>query len=148
MHLAYIMQSLCYGFQCMLKIVKNDILQMQCLTGGVLLLRNKFIIILYRGKDFLPDQIAELITKRETELEYCQLYEEHARLGVAEKVFVADEPLKKTSPAGTLSEFHDIQIEYGDSNKGNLEVKLPFEAEKERLESELRKQERKLLIVS
>ncbi|XP_024029575.1 chloroplastic group IIA intron splicing facilitator CRS1, chloroplastic [Morus notabilis] len=122
--------------------------ELKCLTGGDLLLRNKFIIILYRGKDFLPDQIAELITKRETELEYCQLYEEHARLVVAEKVFVADEPLKKTSPAGTLSEFHDIQIEYGDSNKGNIEVKLPFEAEKERLESELRKQERKLLILN
>ena len=112
------------------------------------MLRNKFIIILYRGKDFLPGEIAELITKRETELEYCQVHEEHARLEVAEKIFAADEPLASTGPAGTLSEFQDIQSEYGDPSKENIEVKLPFEAEKERLEMELRKQEHKLFIVS
>uniref|UniRef100_A0A803PGB6 Uncharacterized protein n=1 Tax=Cannabis sativa TaxID=3483 RepID=A0A803PGB6_CANSA len=49
--------------------------------------------------------------------------------------------------AGTLSEFHDIQLEYRDSVEENRMVKLPLEAEKERIEREIRKQERKLFIV-
>ena len=123
-------------------------LLMQCLTGGVLLLRNKLIIIIYRGKDFLPGQIADLISKREMELEKCQLHEEHARLEGVEKFCVADKPQENMGLAGTLSEFHDIQLEYGDPEEGHKEVKLPFEAEKERLEREIRKQEHKLFIVS
>ncbi|PON53100.1 RNA-binding, CRM domain containing protein [Parasponia andersonii] len=122
--------------------------ELKRLTGGVLLLRNKFIIIIYRGKDFLPCQVADLILKRDMELEKCQLYEEHSRLEVVEKFCVADEPQGKTASAGTLSEFHDIQLEYGDPEEENTMVKLPFEAEKERLEREIRKQESKLFILN
>ncbi|KAM6593597.1 hypothetical protein CsatA_001300 [Cannabis sativa] len=121
---------------------------MQCLTGGDLLLRNKFIIIIYRGKDFLPCEIADLISKREMELQRCQLHEEHARLEVVGKFCVADEPQGNPQSAGTLSEFHDIQLEYRDSVEENRMVKLPLEAEKERIEREIRKQERKLFILS
>ncbi|XP_062107403.1 chloroplastic group IIA intron splicing facilitator CRS1, chloroplastic [Humulus lupulus] len=122
--------------------------ELKCLTGGDLLLRNKFIIIIYRGKDFLPCQIADLISKREVELERCQLHEEHARLEVIEKFCVADEPQGNTQSAGTLSEFHDIQLEYGDSEEENRMVKLPLQAEKERIRREIRKQERKLFILN
>ncbi|KAM6575074.1 hypothetical protein CsatA_023401 [Cannabis sativa] len=116
--------------------------------GGDLLLRNKFIIIIYRGKDFLPCEIADLISKREMELQRCQLHEEHARLEVVGKFCVADEPQGNPQSAGTLSEFHDIQLEYRDSVEENRMVKLPLEAEKERIEREIRKQERKLFILS
>uniref|UniRef100_A0A803Q673 CRM domain-containing protein n=1 Tax=Cannabis sativa TaxID=3483 RepID=A0A803Q673_CANSA len=122
--------------------------ELKCLTGGDLLLRNKFIIIIYRGKDFLPCEIADLISKREMELQRCQLHEEHARLEVVGKFCVADEPQGNPQSAGTLSEFHDIQLEYRDSVEENRMVKLPLEAEKERIEREIRKQERKLFILS
>ncbi|KAL6324824.1 hypothetical protein AAG906_018351 [Vitis piasezkii] len=75
-----------------------------CLTGGVLLLRNKFFIILYRGKDFLPCRVANLIVEREMEFKGCQIREEDARLKAIETSFVTDEPLANTSTTGTLSE--------------------------------------------
>ncbi|KAH7533264.1 hypothetical protein FEM48_Zijuj04G0112200 [Ziziphus jujuba var. spinosa] len=118
-----------------------------CLTGGVLLLRNKYIIILYRGKDFLPGELVDLISEREMELEKFQLHEEHARIEAIEALSAADVPKANTGFIGTLSEFQDIQTAYGDLRKGNAGVKLPLEAEKERLERELRKQERKLFIL-
>ena len=112
------------------------------------MLRNKDIIILYRGKDFLPGQILELISKREMELEDFHIHEENARLEVVEKIFTADEPQAGVGSAGSLSEFHDIQTQYVNPNKEKTEVKLRFEAERDRLNRELRDQERKLSIVS
>lgn len=112
------------------------------------MLRNKYIIILYRGKDFLPGELVDLISEREMELEKFQLHEEHARLEAIESLSAADVTKANTGLIGTLSEFQDIQTAYGDLRKGSTGVKLPFEAEKERLEKELRKQERKLCIVS
>ena len=101
------------------------------------MLRNKDIIILYRGKDFLPGQILELISKREMELEDFHIHEENARLEVVEKIFTADEPQAGVGSAGSLSEFHDIQTQYVNPNKEKTEVNR-----------ELRDQERKLSIVS
>uniref|UniRef100_A0A2N9IYQ1 CRM domain-containing protein n=1 Tax=Fagus sylvatica TaxID=28930 RepID=A0A2N9IYQ1_FAGSY len=91
------------------------------LTGGVLLLRNKFLIILYRGKDFLPGRVANLVAERETKLKRFQLYEE---------------------------EFQNIQTEFRDLKKGNSEAEIKFEAEKQRLERQLRMQEHKLYILN
>lgn len=113
------------------------------------MLRNKFIIILYRGKDFLPCGVADLISEREIELEKSQLHEEHARLEAVEAFFAANVPQANIGLIGTLSEFQNIQKECGgDPRKGNTGVNISFEAEKERLEKELRNQERKLFIVS
>lgn len=120
---------------------------MQCLTGGVLLLRNKFYIILYRGKDFLPSNVANLIVEREVELKRCQLHEEGARLKAIKTFCVPDEPLGRSSKTGTLSEFHDIHTEFGNLEKRNGESEFQFEAEKVKLEGELKKQEHKLYIV-
>ena len=120
---------------------------MQNLTGGVLLLRNKFLIIFYRGKDFLPQGVANLVVEREMALRRCQLIEEGARVKVAETFQVADEPLAKISTIGTLSEFQDIQTKFGDMEKENNELEIQLEAQKENLERELRNQERKLSIV-
>ncbi|KAL5743331.1 hypothetical protein ACOSP7_026181 [Xanthoceras sorbifolium] len=122
--------------------------ELKCLTGGDLLLRNKFFIILYRGKDFLPWGVANLIFEREKELKRCQLQEEGARLKAIETFFVPDELPESTGKTGTLSEFQDIQTEFGDAEKGNREFELQLEADKENLERELRKQERKLFILN
>ncbi|KAH9739307.1 chloroplastic group IIA intron splicing facilitator CRS1 [Citrus sinensis] len=96
------------------KFSDDGVLLMQHLTGGVLLLRNKFLIILYRGKDFLPCGVENLIVERERELQICQNHEEGARLKAIETFHLPDEPLEKTSKAGTLSEFQNIQSDFGD----------------------------------
>uniref|UniRef100_A0A2P2K913 CRM domain-containing protein n=1 Tax=Rhizophora mucronata TaxID=61149 RepID=A0A2P2K913_RHIMU len=120
---------------------------MQYLTGGVLLLRNKFFIILYRGKDFLPCQVAKFIVDREHELRQCQLNEEHARLRATETFFMAEEPLEKSSKVGTLHEFRDVQLKFGVVTKQNRQSELQLDAEREKLERELRTQEKRLFIL-
>ncbi|KAJ0042461.1 hypothetical protein Pint_18749 [Pistacia integerrima] len=140
--------SMCLTFATMLVLLCMLIMHAYCLTGGVLLLRNKFYIILYRGKDFLPSNVGNLIVEREVELKRCQLHEEGARLKAIETFCVPDEPLESSSKTGTLSEFHDIRTEFRNLEKGNGESELQFEAEKVKLERELKKQERKLYILN
>ncbi|KHG25518.1 hypothetical protein F383_03195 [Gossypium arboreum] len=122
--------------------------ELKDLTGGVLLLRNKFLIIFYRGKDFLPQGVANSVMEREMALRRCQLIEEGARVKVAETFQVANESLAKTSTVGTLAEFQDIQTKYGVLEKENNELEIQIEAQKENLERELRNQERKLAILN
>ncbi|XP_035550602.1 chloroplastic group IIA intron splicing facilitator CRS1, chloroplastic isoform X2 [Juglans regia] len=123
-------------------------LELKHLTGGVLLLRNKFLIILYRGKDFLPHRVANLIAERETELKKYQLHEEGARVKAIEAVCMDNGSTENTSSSGTLSESKYIQTEFSDLEIGNTEVDIKLEAEKQRLERELREQERKLFILN
>lgn len=120
--------------------------ELKCLTGGVLLLRNKFFIILYRGKDFLPCKVANLISERDMELKRCQLHEEGARLKAIE-THVTVRTLESTSTVGTLSEFQDILTKHGDPKNVNRGADVLLEAKKERLEKELREQEHKLCIL-
>ncbi|KAL6960973.1 hypothetical protein U1Q18_038738 [Sarracenia purpurea var. burkii] len=129
--------------------LSNDIIEVLffCLTGGVLLLRNKFFIILYRGKDYLPCRVANLVAERETELKKCQLHEEAARLKAIETFCMNDEFIVNTSTSGTLSEFEDIQLGCADLNNGNREVEVQLKAEKELLKKQLRHQARKLFIL-
>ncbi|PIA33367.1 hypothetical protein AQUCO_04100055v1 [Aquilegia coerulea] len=125
--------------------------QMACelkhLTGGVLLLRNKFYIIIYRGKDFLPVEVANLVVDRETELQRCQLLEEGARWNAIGSSSVINESVSATIPSGTFLEFRDIQTKYGHLNNDRRETDIQIEAEKEKLEKEMRKQDHKLLLL-
>ncbi|KAI3451781.1 hypothetical protein Pfo_008446 [Paulownia fortunei] len=121
--------------------------ELKSLTGGVLLLRNKFLIILYRGKDFVPSEVAKVVAEREMELTRCQLQEEAARLKASEAFSITDENLLNSGIVGTLSEFDSIHSEIRKLKKGETEVEVQLEAEKERLEKELKDQERKLFIL-
>ncbi|CAM8906164.1 unnamed protein product [Rhodiola kirilowii] len=118
----------------------------QGLTGGVLLLRNKYLIILYRGKDFLPSGVANLIMNRDTVLMECQLHEEDARLRAAHALNFWDSGSSMTSAIGTLSEHQTI----GNLNLPSVieEDKLRLEAEKQKLDKELRIQEHKLFLLN
>lgn len=118
--------------------------ELKTLTGGVLLLRNKFLIILYRGKDFLPSEVAKVVVEREMELTQCQFREEAARLKASESFSIAHEHLMSSGIVGTLSEFHRIRSEIGSLNKGKTEVDVELEVERERLEKEIKDQERML----
>ncbi|WCJ25346.1 CRM-domain containing factor CFM3B chloroplastic [Euphorbia peplus] len=120
--------------------------ELKYLTGGVLLLRDKFYIILYRGKDFIPGNVAHLIVDRETELKRCLSNEEDARLNAIETFYITDEPSANTKKIGTLDEFQDMEDKFGEPMNGNEDSKLQFLAEKEKLEKELRNQEQRLFI--
>ncbi|XP_048130844.1 chloroplastic group IIA intron splicing facilitator CRS1, chloroplastic [Rhodamnia argentea] len=122
--------------------------ELKGLTGGILLLRNKFYIILYRGKDFLPQTLTSSIAKRELELRKCQVVEEDARIKAFERLAVANEPLAKTCTMGTLSEFVKIQTDFQEQRRGVGEVNVRLVAEIERLEKELRKEERRRFILN
>ncbi|KAF8006633.1 hypothetical protein BT93_K0822 [Corymbia citriodora subsp. variegata] len=121
--------------------------ELKCLTGGTLLLRNKFYIILYRGKDFLSRTLASSIVKRELELRKCQVIEEDARIKAFERLAVANEPLAKTCSTGTLSEYLKIQTDFQEQIRGVGKVDVRLVAEIERLEKELRKEEHRLFIL-
>lgn len=116
-------------------------------------MRNKFLIIIYRGKDFLPRGVETLVAEREVELFECQLQEEAARLKASrlmqtiETYFMDIESSMKTTRSGTLSEYKDIQSESAILKDGNSEINVELEAEKERLKKQLRNQGRKLHIV-
>ncbi|KAK1363621.1 Chloroplast splicing factor [Heracleum sosnowskyi] len=118
--------------------------ELKCLTGGVLLLRNKFIIIIYRGKDFLPCRVANLVVEREMELRSCQLQEEAARAEAIENICLTVEPSSYGSTVGSLSEFQDIQSDSGDLEGADREMNVQLEAEKRKLEKELRQQKHNL----
>ncbi|XP_021763586.1 chloroplastic group IIA intron splicing facilitator CRS1, chloroplastic-like [Chenopodium quinoa] len=121
--------------------------ELKRLTGGVLLLRNKFFIVLYRGKDFLPSNVANAVVEREIELQQWQLHEEDARLKAAGVVNYSDETSTDKSIIGTFSEFQHIQTISRNVHHINREAEIEFEAEKKSLEKELRKQEHKLAIL-
>ncbi|XP_049384304.1 chloroplastic group IIA intron splicing facilitator CRS1, chloroplastic isoform X1 [Solanum stenotomum] len=117
--------------------------ELKHLTGGVLLLRNKFFIILYRGKDFLPSQVANIVAEREVELTRCQLEEEVARFKAIETLSITMEVSMSSSSVGTLSEFQTI----AEPGKEKSEVEVQLMSEKERLEKELRNQQHSLYIL-
>ncbi|MQL77590.1 hypothetical protein Taro_010002 [Colocasia esculenta] len=79
------------------------------LTGGILLLRNKYYIVIYRGKDFLPPCVAAALAEQEELAKDIQDLEEKVR----RKDFV------RTSDAtGTKSE-EDLKEDIQD-DKGSL----------------------------
>ncbi|XP_073151397.1 chloroplastic group IIA intron splicing facilitator CRS1, chloroplastic [Henckelia pumila] len=114
--------------------------ELKILTGGVLLLRNKFFIILYRGKDFLPSKVANLVAERETELTRFHVREETARLKASETFSITHEHALDSGITGTLSEFHNIQSEGWSFPKGKSEIEVQLEAEHETLEREIKYQ--------
>lgn len=113
------------------------------------MLRNKFYILLYRGKDFLPRKVADLVERRELELKSCQLHEEVTRMKAIQAFSSFDEfPLPQgTSTSGTLTEFRNIQNKLDDMKEVNVDLNIPLEAEIYRLEKELKEQQRKAFIV-
>ncbi|KAK4393604.1 Chloroplastic group IIA intron splicing facilitator CRS1, chloroplastic [Sesamum angolense] len=110
---------------------EKEIIHFLNLTGGVLLLRNKFLIILYRGKDFIPsEEVGKVVAEREMELTRCQLQEETARLKASEAFSITDEDSVNSGIVGTLSEFQHIHSEIGNHKKRETEIELKKKIEK------------------
>ncbi|RLN04188.1 chloroplastic group IIA intron splicing facilitator CRS1, chloroplastic [Panicum miliaceum] len=121
---------------------------MQHLTGGTIILRNKDFIILYRGKDFLPGGVAQTVIQREAEVHDEQVKEEEARLKAVDSLQMVGGLSSEESSVGTFREYQDFQADhvYGNTEKSNTIIEL--EAEKHRLEKELKDQEWKLSILN
>lgn len=71
-------------------------LELKKLTGGTLLLRNKYYIVIYRGKDFIPTSVAAILSERQEENVRCK----------AVDVSGEDETYAQ---AGSMAEFNEAQ---------------------------------------
>ncbi|KAL4577594.1 hypothetical protein LXL04_013704 [Taraxacum kok-saghyz] len=121
--------------------------ELKDLTGGVLLLRNKFYIILYRGKDFVSPTIADLVSNREMEIRNSQLLEETVRSSISQTFDYVDEPVNNVTTSGTVKEFEIIESEHYGFKSGISDSQVKVETEKLKLEKEIRIQERKYFIL-
>ncbi|KAJ9174041.1 hypothetical protein P3X46_017113 [Hevea brasiliensis] len=85
--------------------------ELKALTGGVLLLRNKYYIVIYRGKDFLPTSVAAALAEREELTKQIQDAEEKVRIKGVDAPSSGDNEGKAL--AGTLAEFYEAQARWG-----------------------------------
>ncbi|KAM0870587.1 hypothetical protein ACQ4PT_039911 [Festuca glaucescens] len=104
------------------------------LTGGTLLLRNKYYIVIYRGKDFLPTSVASALAEREELTKDIQNMEEQRRC-----ISIAHSPedgLDGHALVGTLAEFQEAQARWGRDVTSKEQEKMKeasLRSEKEKL---------------
>ncbi|XP_059303380.1 CRM-domain containing factor CFM3, chloroplastic/mitochondrial-like isoform X2 [Lycium ferocissimum] len=79
----------------------------------VLLLRNKYYIIIHRGKDFLPPSVAAALAERLEITKQKQDDEEKKLTGLAEVATAAPLAIEGHAVAGTLAEFYEAQARWG-----------------------------------
>ncbi|GAU31445.1 hypothetical protein TSUD_72260 [Trifolium subterraneum] len=84
-------------------------LELKKLTGGTLLLRNKYHIIIYRGKDFVPTSVAAILSERQQLTK--QVLDVQAKVR-RRAVDVTGEDIT-TAQAGSLAEFNEAQAPWG-----------------------------------
>lgn len=116
--------------------------ELKALTGGVLLLRNKYFIVMYRGKDFLPPTVASVLAERQEMTKQIQDVEEKVRGGPI-ALPVSEE---KGALAGTLAEFYEAQARWGTEISAEERKKMIEEASRAKHERVIRRLEHKLAI--
>uniref|UniRef100_J3MSI8 CRM domain-containing protein n=2 Tax=Oryza brachyantha TaxID=4533 RepID=J3MSI8_ORYBR len=114
------------------------------LTGGTVILRNKDFIIIYRGKDFLPGDVAESVIERESQVHDQQAKEEEARLKVVDSLQMLAAVSPEKSSVGTFREYQDFQDNHECGTTENNNVRIQLEAKKHLLEKELKDHEWRL----
>ncbi|XP_020266477.1 CRM-domain containing factor CFM3, chloroplastic/mitochondrial [Asparagus officinalis] len=105
--------------------------ELKNLTGGILLLRNKYYIVIYRGKDFLPTSVAAVLAEREELSKDVQEVEEKAR-----NSSIGESSIDNNGGyalAGTLAEFQEAQARWG--REVTAEEKKAMKEEAARAES-------------
>uniref|UniRef100_A0ACD5T7N3 Uncharacterized protein n=1 Tax=Avena sativa TaxID=4498 RepID=A0ACD5T7N3_AVESA len=104
------------------------------LTGGTLLLRNKYYIVIYRGKDFLPTSVAAALAEREELTKDIQNIEEQRR-----SISIVQSPedgFDGHALVGTLAEFQEAQARWGRDVTSKEQEKMKeasLRSEKEKL---------------
>ncbi|KAL2543836.1 CRS1/YhbY (CRM) domain-containing protein [Forsythia ovata] len=117
--------------------------ELKTLTGGVLLLRNKYYIVIYRGKDFLSPTVAAALAERQEITKQKQDVEEKVRSGPAEAVSVVED---KEALAGTLAEFYEAQARWGRDISAEEREKMKEEASRANSIKVIKRLEHKLAI--
>ncbi|PPR83365.1 hypothetical protein GOBAR_AA37347 [Gossypium barbadense] len=118
--------------------------ELKNLTGGVLLLRNKYFIVIYRGKDFLPTNVAAALAERQDLTKQIQDAEEKLRIKAVEPAQSGED--KGQAPAGTLAEFYEAQARWGRDISAEEREKMIEEASKAKHAKLVKRVEHKLAI--
>lgn len=118
----------------------------QTLTGGTLLLRNKFYIVIYRGKDFVPTDVATVLAERQELTKQVHDVEEKVRCRAV--VATPSGQGETTAPAGSLAEFYEAQARWGRDVSSEERERMVEEATKAKNVKLVKQIERKLSLVS
>ncbi|CAM6091463.1 unnamed protein product [Calypogeia fissa] len=118
--------------------------QLKRLTGGVLLSRDKYFIVLYRGKDFLPPSVAAVLEERRAMTSELQEEEEKARLlpSSTEVSYTSVE----SSISGTLAETLEAKANWERLQNSEEQLKVAEEARKAQRREVSRRIHRKVAI--
>ncbi|KAI3742869.1 hypothetical protein L1987_60567 [Smallanthus sonchifolius] len=119
--------------------------ELKRLTGGVLLLRNKYYIVIYRGKDFVPTSVATALTERQEMTKEIQDAEEKMRNAAVEAAAASVEQ-GQVALAGSLAEFYEAQAQWGREKTTEEHEQMLVEASKTKITRVVKKLEHKLFI--
>lgn len=125
-----------------------SIFVIQKLTGGVLLLRNKYYIVIHRGKDFVPTRVASALSERHELAKDSEDVEERSRSRAVVEVPNGVNHEDGPALAGTLAEFHEAQARWGRSISSQELERMKEEALRTEKSKKMKKIEHKLSIVS
>ncbi|KAK7380048.1 hypothetical protein VNO78_32399 [Psophocarpus tetragonolobus] len=120
--------------------------ELKMLTGGTLLLRNKYFIVIYRGKDFVPTSVAAVLSEREELTKQVQDVEDKMRRRLRAVDAILSVQGEATAQAGTLAEFYEAQARWGREISAEEREKMVEEAAKAKTVKLVRQIEHKLSI--
>ncbi|KAG4991998.1 hypothetical protein JHK87_025455 [Glycine soja] len=118
--------------------------ELKMLTGGTLLLRNKYFIVIYRGKDFVPTSVAAVLAEREELTKQVQDVEDKVRCRAVDAIPSGQG--EATAQAGTLAEFYEAQARWGREISPDEREKMMEEAAKAKTAKLVRQIEHKIFI--
>ncbi|CAL5374288.1 unnamed protein product [Camellia sinensis] len=107
----------------------------------VLLLRNKYFIVIYRGKDFVPTNVAAVLEERQEMTKQIQDVEEKVRNVTVEAASVVEDG---QAQAGTLAEFYEAQALWGREISAEEHGKMIEEASRTKSARVVKRMEHKL----
>ncbi|CAJ1936888.1 unnamed protein product [Sphenostylis stenocarpa] len=120
--------------------------ELKKLTGGTLLLRNKYYIVIFRGKDFVPTSVAAVIAERQEMTKHMQDVEEKVRCKVHDVAPSRED--ESTAQAGSLAEFYEAQECWGRDISTEEKDRMMQDAAKSKHAKLVKKIDRKLAVVS
>ena len=111
-----------------------------------MLLRNKYYIVIYRGKDFLPTAVVAALAERQELTKDVQEVEEQARNSIVGES--CTDRNEGYALAGTLAEFQEAQARWGREVTAEEQKAIKEEASRAESARLFRRIEHKLSIVS
>ncbi|XP_028800152.1 CRM-domain containing factor CFM3, chloroplastic/mitochondrial isoform X2 [Neltuma alba] len=118
--------------------------ELKNLTGGMLLLRNKYYIVLYRGKDFVPTSVAAVLAERQKLVNQVQDVEAKVRCKSVDEIPSGEDAA--ITKAGSLAEFYEAQARWGRDVSAEEHEKMMEEAAKAKNIKLVKKMEHKLAV--